>query len=165
MFSTGLFILTKPLKQVRKNITLYLSEINRLVSETAYIHIQPASDRESLKLGKFNLRQTPFSLEIRNIVKEFYSRSSDQCGQDLNVRILLGHVTNSTNNIRRYELKRPCDVIVIDELIKEESQSDLRESIERLFCVQKNFVLESFNFEGHDDDGNAGTSEQEVKYK
>lgn len=146
MFKSALFVVTRPIPQLRSQIPLYLSEINRLVTESAYIHIQPNAFGSEKK--DFQLLPVPFTTEIRNIIKEFYTSSLRNCN-NIDIRVLLGHFTNSGHKVKNYNFKRPCDIILLDQdLIKDRKHQDsLFNSISNVFCINQSAGLQTIMVE------------------
>lgn len=148
MFKSALLVVTKPLSQLRVQIPAYLAEINRLVSESAYIHIHPDALKLSKDSNKFDFVPFHFSTEIRNIIKEFYISSSRACSNsNIDVRILVGHLVNSDVKIKKYQFHKPCDIVLIDqELVQGDiTGTDLLKSISEWFSVEREAALKTIS--------------------
>ena len=133
MSKTGLLILTHPVQVIRSRVPLYLKEMNRSVTKSLYIHIQPSCSTASIDFSKFQIRKTPFTIEVRNLVKDFYKSSAEICSK-LDVRVLLGHFVNEPSDVPPYKLSQSLDVVFIDshktvnqDSIKQPFQSSLEQ--------------------------------------
>jgi hypothetical protein len=158
MFNTALFILTQPVNHIRKCLPLYMKEINKLASKTAYIHIQPGillnaadqNNENSILSSKtcdshFELLRVPFTDEIRNLVKEFYVSNANICS-NLDVRVLVGHIGSSELKFQKYDFKHQCDVVLID--LKHEqgvNNSVLLNSLNRSFNISASCSCQSLD--------------------
>ena len=146
MFKTALFILTQPVNHIRKCLPLYMKEINKLTSKTAYIHIQPGTSlNDQLNENRtsdscdtqFEILRVPFTDEIRNLVKELYVSNANICS-NLDVRILVGHIGNSELTFKKYNFKEPCDIVLFDDKYQEDiSESTLLKSISKSFNINE----------------------------
>ncbi|KAK3595443.1 hypothetical protein CHS0354_003437 [Potamilus streckersoni] len=139
MFQTGLLIVTQPLLASRSRIPLYLSRIKTLIQNTLYVHIQPVTPRAVLDVTNFNLEQVPYTPCVRSFIREFYSKSASLC-KNLDVRILLNHISNKPLQNLTYSLHNHCDIVFIDQ------DSKLIDgpisSMNGLFkCLEKSFML------------------------
>ncbi|KAH3885373.1 bifunctional coenzyme A synthase-like [Dreissena polymorpha] len=134
MFKTALLVVTKPLSQLRAIIPEYLSELNRVTSTTAYIHIQPEGSGKNAQSVNYDLVRVPFTTEVRNIVKAFYSSSSKTCSH-LDIYVLVGHLTNGDVKLKKYNFKQPCDVVLIDKKVADDESSMFVQSLSKLFSV------------------------------
>ncbi|KAJ8313526.1 hypothetical protein KUTeg_008087 [Tegillarca granosa] len=118
MYQTGLLVLTRPFANLRQNIPSMLQQVEKLVENTLYIHIQPTTQTSTSKPHDiFKLRHVSCSTDFRSVMREFYSTSASICTH-LDVRILLGHVTKHQNNElweTGYNLKKSCDIVLFDD--------------------------------------------------
>ena len=135
MFQTGLLIVTRPVSWVRGQLPVYLSEINRLVSKTVYIHIQPDNNREPDQLYKYAQKVVPYTLEVRNLVKDFYSSSAAACS-NLDIRMLLENVSNLEKTLGSYKLKNVCDLVMIDRSLSKETEQDVLAAVGSCFSLR-----------------------------
>ncbi|KAH3885375.1 hypothetical protein DPMN_009368 [Dreissena polymorpha] len=122
MFKTDLLVVTKPLSQLRAIIPEYLAELNRVTTTTAYIHIQPQGSGLNTQSVNYDFVRVPFTTEVRNIVKAFYSSSSKTCSH-LDLRVLVGNLTNGDMKFQKYNFKQPCDVVLIDKKVADDEES------------------------------------------
>ena len=114
---------------------VYLKEINRAVEKTLYIHIQPSCMTPPVDFGKFQIRKAPFTSEVRNLVKAFYSSSAEICSK-LDVRVLLGHFVNEAVEVQPYKLSQSLDVVWVDNcqtVDAESTQTPFLSSLEYCF--------------------------------
>ena len=144
MFKTALLVLTKPLGQIRSRIPDYLSEVNSLVTKTAYIHIQPSENQNS----KFKLLNIPYTVEVRNIVKDFYKACSKTCS-DIDLKVLVGHFNNSevTVKFEKYDFRDECDVVIIDRNFVNDTSSEFLKSLSPTFNLSSGASLRSLQLE------------------
>lgn len=160
MFKTALLVVTKPLSQLRENIPAYLSQINRLVSEAAYIHIHPDAWKLENNSFRFDFLEVPYTTEIRNVIKDFYTSSSQTCS-NVDIRVLVGHFTNPDKSVTKYRLKKSCDIVLVDQQLGNFGQNDgvLLQSFSKFFRLKDNASLQSIdvNF------GNDSTAESAAK--
>lgn len=141
MFKTALLVVTKPLSQLRAIIPEYLSELNRVTSTTAYIHIQPPGGGTNTQSANYDLVRVPFTTEVRNIVKAFYSSSSKTCSH-LDIRVLVGHFTNGDMKFQKYNFEQPCDVVLIDKKLADDESSLFVQSLSKTFSVVEDARLQ-----------------------
>ncbi|XP_053387502.1 bifunctional coenzyme A synthase-like isoform X2 [Mercenaria mercenaria] len=156
MFKTALLILTQPMNQICQCIPLYMTEINKLASKTAYIHIQPntlsqtvdqnsadgeAGSNSAEHYSHFEMLKVPFSVEIRNLVKEFYVSNANICS-NLDIRVLVGHIGNAEMKFKKYNFKDPCDIVLIDRNIQDDDKSGLLKSISSTFTVSSSGICQ-----------------------
>ena len=113
MSKTGLLILSQPLHVTKTKVAVYLREMNKAVEKTLYIHIQPSCMTPTVDYTKFQIHKTPFTLEVRNLVKTLYSSSAELCSK-LDVRVLLGHFENEPMDVPSYKLSQSLDVVWVD---------------------------------------------------
>ncbi|XP_071157555.1 bifunctional coenzyme A synthase-like [Mytilus edulis] len=119
MYKTGLLILTRPLPVLKSAVQSVLEEAATVVSNTLYVHIQPSSSSDTFKIGN-----VPCSKDFRCLMTQLYSSSASLCN-NLDVRILLNNVSNlPLERNLKFDLKRPCDIVLIDnQLIADEFQN------------------------------------------
>lgn len=111
MYKTGLLILTRPLPVLKSGVQSVLEEAAAVVSNTLYIHIQPSSKTNQ---HKFALENVSCTKDFRLLMTQLYSSGASLCN-NLDLRILLNHVTNFPSNRNLKILcKKPCDVVLID---------------------------------------------------
>ncbi|XP_052797477.1 bifunctional coenzyme A synthase-like [Mya arenaria] len=147
MFKTALLVVTKPLSQLRAHIPEYLTQINSLVSKTAYVHIHPFD----LPVSKAELLTAPYSKEVRNIIKDFYTTSSKTCS-NIDVRVLVGHLTNDGKAIEKYTFREPCDVVLIDRKIVDDKVSDFVKSLQPNFSLTSDVSFKTVEDNAANDD-------------
>ncbi|XP_046373874.2 bifunctional coenzyme A synthase-like [Haliotis rufescens] len=111
MVSSGLLILTQPLTALRGQIPSLLQRVSQVVSDTLYVHLQPIKTRNSNT--KFLLSPVPVTSEIRKVVKDIYSIGSTVCRQ-LDIRVLLSHITNHDLKLAKYPLLREYSLVILD---------------------------------------------------
>lgn len=109
MYKTGLLILTRPFPVLKSAVQSVLEEAATVVSNTLYVHIQPSSSSQS-----FKIQNVPCSKDFRFLMTQLYSSSASLCS-NLDVRIILNHVTNlQVERNLKFDFKRPCDIVLID---------------------------------------------------
>ncbi|KAL3885381.1 hypothetical protein ACJMK2_025451 [Sinanodonta woodiana] len=137
MFQTGLLIVTQPLLASRNRIPIYLTGIKKLIQNTLYVHIQPVTPRAALDVANFHIEQVPYTTSVRSFIKEFYSKSASLCN-NLDVRILLNHISNKPLHNLSFNLHSHCDIVFIDS----KSFGVATSTNDDLFkCMQKSFML------------------------
>ena len=149
MAKTGLLILTQPLHVTRSKVPTILKEMHRTVDKCLYIHIQPSSITAPIDFSKFQISRTPFTTEIRNIVKDFYTSSADICSK-IDIRVLLGHFVNEPVVIQPYKLLLPLDIVYVDNYTKIDSgvvKQPFQESMKHWFGQSANIVTFSNDVE------------------
>lgn len=109
MQQTGLLILTRPLPLLKSGVQTILEEASSVVSNTLYVHIQPSMGNSK----EFAFRNVPCSKDFRFLMTQFYSTGAKLCS-NLDVRILMNHVTNLSKPCQLFSFKIPCDIILID---------------------------------------------------
>ncbi|KAL4216382.1 hypothetical protein ACF0H5_024109 [Mactra antiquata] len=125
MSSSGLLILSQPLSHVTRNLPHYLTELSKLVTKTAYIHVQPGliatpcSSKDPSEL--FNFIQEPLTLDVRRIVKDVYVSSVKFC-QNLDVKVLVGHFGKPGIKYPKYCFFDPCGFVLVDSEVREEEK-------------------------------------------
>jgi hypothetical protein len=136
MFRNGLLILTQPVSKIRTQIPRLLDHVSSLVSDTVYIHLQPAlCSAESLSTNL--LASVPCTRDIQALIYDVYGSSSSRC-QNLDMRILLSHVTNrQPPSSPNYRLQKTLDVIVSDAPFLMEAWNSDRASV--LKCLKHSF--------------------------
>ena len=117
MAKSGLLILTQPLQVTKSKVPHILKEMHRTVDKCLYIHIQPSSMTTQVDFTKFQILRTPFTSEVRNVVKDFYSSSADICSK-VDIRVLLGHFVNETVAVQPYKLLNSLDIVCVDNCTK-----------------------------------------------
>ena len=152
MAKTGLLILTQPLQVTKSKVPHILKEMHRTVDKYLYIHIQPSCMTASIDFTKFQIMRMPFTSEVRNVVKDFYSSSADICSR-LDIKVLLGHFANAPIAVQPYRLLQPLDIVFVDNYAKVDPhivKQPFQESLKHCFGQSVNLVtfsnvLEAFS--------------------
>jgi len=160
MFKTALLVVTKPLSQIQGKLPAYLSHINRLVSESAYISIHPNSWNVEASGFKLDLVTVPFTTEVRNVIKEFYTCSSNSCSK-LDVRVLVEHLKKSGNGLKSYSLPKPFDIVLIDQDFAKDgsNETEVLQAVSSFFSLRSAGSLQSINV---DKESSSQKSKQEL---
>ncbi|KAK6166777.1 hypothetical protein SNE40_023399 [Patella caerulea] len=113
MHRAGLLILTQPLAKSRQQIPVILDEISQMIKETLYVHIQPNTNK--INPVDWTISKVPCTQEIQNYIREFYSSSASRC-MTLDVRILLGHITNAEISVKTlmHKINKGYDTVLFD---------------------------------------------------
>ena len=124
MLPNGLVILTQPISVLRGQIPKLLDHVASVVSDTVYIHLQPAL-RSPAALHTSLLSPLPCTTDVQSFITDIYGMSSSRC-QNLDIRVLLAHISNrGCSSARRYRLNKPLSVLMSDTpTLKEQWQSD-----------------------------------------
>lgn len=137
MFRNGLLILTQPISKLRLQIPQLLDHVSSFVSETLYIHLQP-SLRNSQALYSSLLAPVACTTDVQSLIYDVYRASSSHC-QNLDIRILLSHVTNKSHSLSPvYRLQKPLDVVVSDASFLMESWNSDRATV--VHCLRQTFT-------------------------
>ncbi|KAK7109446.1 bifunctional coenzyme A synthase-like [Littorina saxatilis] len=113
MFPNGLVILTQPVSALRSQIPRLLEQVSSVISDTVYIHLQPAL-RTSGSLHTSLLSPLACTADVETFISDVYGLSSTRC-QNLDIRILLAHITNRQQvSAPKYRLKKPLSVLMSD---------------------------------------------------
>lgn len=113
MFTNGLVILTQPVSALRAQIPRLLDHITSVISDTVYIHLQPAL-RNPACLHTSLLTPLACATDVQSFITDVYGLSASRC-QNLDIRILLSHVTNRAQAFSpHYRLHKPLSVLVLD---------------------------------------------------
>ncbi|KAK7508453.1 hypothetical protein BaRGS_00000019 [Batillaria attramentaria] len=114
MFRNGLIILSQPVSVLRPQVPRLLDHIASVISETAYILVQPAVRTSAAWHPTALLSPLPCTTEMQSFVTDVYMQSSSHC-QNLDIRILLNHITNKAGLTRpAYTLRQHLDVLISD---------------------------------------------------
>lgn len=114
MFPTGLVILSQPVSALRIQIPRILDHIRSLISDTAYILLQPALHSSTSWPPASLLSPLPCTMDVQSFVTDMYMHSSSHC-QEIDIRVLLAHISNKTGFVPpAYKLHKPLDVLVAD---------------------------------------------------
>lgn len=149
MFPNGLVILTQPVSALRAQIPRLLDHVASVISDTVYIHLQPAI-RSPASLHTSLLSPLACTSDVQSFITDVYGLSSSRC-RNLDIRILLAHVTSKPQAVSpRYQLSKPLSVLVSDAPYMVETWNSDRASVVRLLqqtfsegCEDVQFCAES----------------------
>ena len=131
MFTNGLVILTQPVSALRAQIPRLLDHVASVISDTVYIHLQPAL-RSPACLHTSLLSPLACTTDVQSFITDVYGMSSSRC-QNLDIRILLSHVTNRAQGFSScYRLHKPLSVLMSDAPYLVETWNSERASVVQL---------------------------------
>lgn len=99
---------------LRAQIPRILDHIASIISDTAYILLQPAFHSCTALSSTAFLSPLPCTTEVQSFITDVYTQTSSHC-QNVDIRILLAHITNKTVFVPPpYKLHKPLGILLSD---------------------------------------------------
>jgi hypothetical protein len=106
------------------------------------VHIQPCATLGNPTTPRFEIRAVPSSVEVKQLVASLYSSSYSVC-HDLDIRVLLAHITNRPLNLTHgYRPRKGYQVVLMDRPLVLQSSTNKLAFQEYLDSLKLQFATE-----------------------